>query len=503
MLPCWRQQIREARRALDQGKLEKACEMLGQDDLREFRQAQVLSTEVANQVARRARGSWEAGQSMAAWRDLALAKKMDSNLPEVSHLQQEFSERLLRQAEEYLATGRTEAAKQNLRKLALRKLGGARRRELEEIAVALHQAETLLARGKAAEAIQALPICDTTFDSTTFDNSTTAAAKPRRALATRIEQLRQGCEEHRTLSQQLLEAMVAKQWSAVLLAAGEILALAPHDRNAQLARRKSWRAVGLDATVACRPSTGLLPKAIERVPLALPSVGKKADIGKRAGVGHDRVATESTNSSITPHETMPGFTSPHRFMIWVDSVGGYLVCTDAEVVLGQPVPGGPSIAVPIRADLSARHALLRRDGTTYTLEPLGEVAVDGRKLTGPMLLGNEHEIQLGQSVRLQFSKPHALSATARLTPLSHHRTEPRADSVLLMADSCVLGPKSHCHIVCRGWASDLILFRQEEQIFCRATEPVEVDGEEVSGPTPVDLGARIEGEGFAMSLEGA
>ena len=161
---------------------------------------------------------------------------------------------------------------------------------------------------------------------------------------------------------------------------------------------------------------------------------------------------------------MPGFTSPHRFMIWVDSVGGYLVCTDAEVVLGQPVPGGPSIAVPIRADLSARHALLRRDGTTYTLEPLGEVAVDGRKLTGPMLLGNEHEIQLGQSVRLQFSKPHALSATARLTPLSHHRTEPRADSVLLMADSCVLGPKSHCHIVCRGWASDLILFRQEEQI---------------------------------------
>ena len=69
---------------------------------------------------------------------------------------------------------------------------------------------------------------------------------------------------------------------------------------------------------------------------------------------------------------------------------------------------------------------------------MGEVTVDGRKLTGPMVMGNRHELRLGSAVRLEFVKPHALSATARLTPLSGHRTEPRADAVLLIAQTTVI-----------------------------------------------------------------
>ena len=67
------------------------------------------------------------------------------------------------------------------------------------------------------------------------------------------------------------------------------------------------------------------------------------------------------------------------------------------------------------------------------------------------MLADNQLIQLGDNVRLRFTKPHALSATARLVLESHHKTQPSADAVLLMADSCVLGPNRHCHVRCRNW----------------------------------------------------
>ncbi len=202
-------------------------------------------------------------------------------------------------------------------------------------------------------------------------------------------------------------------------------------------------------------------------------------------------------------DTMPSSAALSRFMIWVDSVGGYLVCTDDEVVLGHPAKDSV-IALPIRADLARRHAILRREAGTYTIEPLGKVSIDGRPLTGPTVLGGEQEIQLGDTVRIKFTMPHALSATARLLLTSPHRTEPRADAVLLMADSCVLGPKSHCHIECRGWGGDVVLFRKGEGLAVRASEPISIDGVEVvevAGPADLPLGSRLEGESFALSLE--
>ena len=139
-------------------------------------------------------------------------------------------------------------------------------------------------------------------------------------------------------------------------------------------------------------------------------------------------------------------------------------------MLGQP-SAGDKIAVPILADLSRRHAVIRRDAGAYVLEPLQRTRVDGREITTPFVLSNNHLIQLGDNVRLRFTRPHALSATARLTLESHHKTQPSADAVLLMADSCVLGPNRHCHVRCREWERDVVVYRQNDRIFCRAGEP--------------------------------
>lgn len=166
-------------------------------------------------------------------------------------------------------------------------------------------------------------------------------------------------------------------------------------------------------------------------------------------------------------------------MLWIDGVGGYLVCWGERVVLGQPWHGlparepqaekitgkmpvsrmenGPEIG--IWGDLSRSHAAITRVGDGYTLEPLRTTRVDGRSLTETALLADGQVIQLGESVRLNFRQPHPWSRSARLELASHHRPQPAADGVLLAAEVLILGSGPHCHVVCPGWKHEVLLVR--------------------------------------------
>jgi pSer/pThr/pTyr-binding forkhead associated (FHA) protein len=189
-----------------------------------------------------------------------------------------------------------------------------------------------------------------------------------------------------------------------------------------------------------------------------------------------------------------------RFMLWIDAVGGYWVCLGDEVTIGQPSWQGTA-DVPILGDLSSRHALIRRDGEEYLIEALREVYVDGSPVDNVGWLRNRSRIQLGRSVQLLFRRPHALSGTARLDFLSRHRTQPAADAVLLMADTCILGPKRHCHVVCPEWTRELVLYRHEGELYCRAAGPFEIDGVACVDRGRIIKNSRIQGEGFSVNLE--
>lgn len=190
-----------------------------------------------------------------------------------------------------------------------------------------------------------------------------------------------------------------------------------------------------------------------------------------------------------------------KFYAWVDTVGGYWICLSDSVTLGQPIgEDGPDL--PILGDLSKRHALIWRDGEGYLIEAIRDVRVDGQLVGRVAGLKDGSVIQLGSGVRLVFRRPHALSATARLDFASGHRTQPSVDAVLLMADSCVLGPKRHSHIVCRDWRDEVVLYRHENQLYCRATSPMEIDGRRCpSGRGAVTSNSRIVGERFSLTLE--
>ena len=85
--------------------------------------------------------------------------------------------------------------------------------------------------------------------------------------------------------------------------------------------------------------------------------------------------------------------------------------------------------------------------------------------------------------------------------LSPHRTQPFADAVILMAESCVLGPKWQNHVVCRDWNGDVVLYRSDKNIMCRAMESIEIDGKLHDGRGPVNPGSHVLGTDFSLTLE--
>jgi len=193
--------------------------------------------------------------------------------------------------------------------------------------------------------------------------------------------------------------------------------------------------------------------------------------------------------------------SPYpRFLLWVDAVGSFLVCPSPEVRLGQAVPGNP-VEVPLLADVSRHHATIRLDGESYLIDSRRDVRVNGRKLESSGRIGDGSLIELGSSVQLRFRRPHPLSATARLDFESHHHTHPSANSIVLLADACVLGPSSKSHVVCPDWPRDVVLFSRQGQLFCRTEGALEVDGSGRLHSAAITPHSRVAGEHFSFSLE--
>ncbi|HZZ73037.1 MAG TPA: FHA domain-containing protein [Pirellulales bacterium] len=192
--------------------------------------------------------------------------------------------------------------------------------------------------------------------------------------------------------------------------------------------------------------------------------------------------------------------APFRFLLWIDMVGGYWVCGDEVVALGRPSTNA-DVDVPIMADLSRRHAILRRDGEGYLLQPLREVRLNGSPQTTACWLKEGSLIELGSTVRLRFTKPHPLSATARLDFVSPHRTSPPTDAILLMAQSCILGPQPTSHVVCRRWTREVILHRQGNGLSYRGPKDSSIDEQPPCGCGPLPWNARVAGSNFSFSLE--
>lgn len=189
-----------------------------------------------------------------------------------------------------------------------------------------------------------------------------------------------------------------------------------------------------------------------------------------------------------------------RFQMWIDAVGGYTVCLADEILIGQAVPDSQA-DVAIFGDLSRRHAVLKREGESYSIVPHAPTKVNHRSIEGSQYLRDGNQLQFGASVVMRFRQPHPLSHSCRLEFVSPHRTQPHADGVLVLANSCILGPSQTSHVVCRQWTREIVLVRDGQSLRCHTTGEIEVDGKPVKQKSAINLDSRICGDDFAICLE--
>jgi hypothetical protein len=201
--------------------------------------------------------------------------------------------------------------------------------------------------------------------------------------------------------------------------------------------------------------------------------------------------------------TINGTAACDRYTLWIDGVGAYLLFLQDSVTFGGPARDDEPADVALLANLSRKHATIIRGGEGYLLQAQGPVQVAGRTVDDRAYLSHNSHIRLGHNVALRFRMPSALSATARLDFVSDHRPTQSVDGIILMEDTCLLGPGPDNHVTCPEWSESVVLFRKADELRCKSRGDIFVNGKLVkdaagavvqSGDivTGVDLRFRLE-----------
>jgi hypothetical protein len=253
----------------------------------------------------------------------------------------------------------------------------------------------------------------------------------------------------------LHEAATKKAWKDVVKLSEEVLAVAPQHLEARQARARAWRAIE--------------PETI--------SSGKHCP-------------------TTPPASAAPA--SP-RFFLWIDGVGGFLVCLGNQASIGQATPDS-TVEIPLFADVSRVHARLIRESEGYLIEAVRSVTLNGQAIERSALQSGDR-VTLGATCQMQFRQPTAISASARLDMVSGHRLALSVDAVLLMAETLVLGPGSQAHVTMPDLEKPIVLFRQREGIGVRHAGSFKINGTAVQDRGSLGVNATVSGDDFAFAIE--
>lgn len=176
------------------------------------------------------------------------------------------------------------------------------------------------------------------------------------------------------------------------------------------------------------------------------------------------------------------------FYWWIDAVGGFLVFTKPAVRIGQAGETGNDIR--IMADISARHAELRRGEGGNILNAFGDVTVNGTKAKS-FLLKDGDTIQM-RSVTMNYRQPMTWCSTAVLTIASSHRLPFSLDGVILLGESCVLGSQSDAHVP-TPWDAPVMVSHQKGRLWVRGPGPITIDGQEYPERGPMSDYSKVRG----------
>ncbi len=438
--------LRQAREALKHGRLEEAHRLLTQPAIRDHRAAGELLAQLVRAYAERGERCLKQQDVQGAWRDLLNAEQLQTAEKSVDSLRQTLVRLGVAEVRALLQAGDARRADEAVAHLRERRVRSTELQVLEEAARDWLHARDLAERGELASARDAVE-------------------RVRRRLLDRpaaLDRFAEDLDHQRRIFPPLLvrlhEAAEQGRWREVVELAEQVLAIAPQHPEARKARSRAWR-------------------AIEPVTVARPS------------------PDPSPNGEAQPCDNLPV-----RFLLWIDGVGGYLVCMGARVTFGQAIHDG-HVDIPLVADVSRLHASLTRDPEGYILEAVRPIQVNGREATRVLLQAGDR-ITLGASCQLQFRLPVPISTSARLDLVSGHRLPLSVDAVLLMADTLVLGEGPQVHVNVPDLKQPLVLFRQKDTLGVRYRGKLCINGH-TSGERLLlsDPQATVNGENISFALE--
>jgi hypothetical protein len=229
-------------------------------------------------------------------------------------------------------------------------------------------------------------------------------------------------------------------------------------------------------------------------------VAERVRVGRRSFAGVS-VAGVSVSLEPTIHELPRTLEPASQYLLWIDGVGGYLLCLSHRVTLGQ-ANGGALVDIPLLADVSRHHATLQRDPEGYCLEAIRKLQVNGKQSEKAMLRSADR-ITLGSSCQMQFWQNVPVSATARLDLVSGHRFFHPVDAVLLMADTLLIGPAPQAHVVVPDLTQPLVLYRNKNKLAARWSGNLVINGQVHNGKGDLDDGATLQTEQLTLALERA
>jgi hypothetical protein len=477
MLGQWRIVLRQAEDAARMGRFEDAFALVERADVADFRQVAMYRTRLGVDLLDRAVRRAKADDHEGAGADIALAERHQAPPDALATARHKLADRIAEDLRTDFDAGDPARVADRVAAWAERSVHGPSLRRLGEAADAWQQAQSELRRGEFGAAREHLDRAE----------RLAGPKAPARLVSLKPEiESRQAAASPRI--EALYQALAAGRWSAVLAAAEAVLELVPEHPTARQSRNQAWRQIGAmnhgDALFHVPGGSGVAP----------------ALAGGRTGRQAHEIHPAGSPTAVVPSAATAGSGTSPRFLLWADTIGGFLVCMGSHVVLGRATPDN-EVDIPLLGDLSRRHASIVRTGDSYVLKAHHDCYINGRPVAGEAPLRHGDVLRLGPSVELEFHQPSPASSTARLALVSRHRLPLAVDGILLMGETCIFGPSSQAHILAPALSQPVVLYRQADDLWCRAPGEFEVDGRACAGRSQLTRRSSVLGDGYSFSLE--
>jgi len=520
-------QIRQAEVAFADGRLDEACGLLADAELRSHRRGQTLVGRVVAALVERAAAHLEADRCSEALADLDKAEGLGGNQPTIARLreqvqravhQRQSSQRrradVVSAARRHMQNGRLSLADQVLAEMngdsraePLRR-EAAGRRAAGEAAVARARAAT--ERGDWAAAIDAVGAAETNEGPT--DRVSALRADVIGATARRIgEDVRRGRLD-------LAETLLAKLRPIV----------AGSTQVAELSRviaecRRAWGYVQRgDVQRACEvlqlvqtmlPEATWLAEAVAHAGRAAEAHGalRSGPLAMLSHTGDEPTGRTTLPMSAAdparqgieaPASARPAGPTPLRMLLHVDGAGSFVVMRSARVTVG-PVSSPARPDVGLMADANVPVVTIERADGDYFLRAAAPVVVNDRPTAGKLLADGDR-VALSPRCRFRFRLPNAASTTAVLELSGGRLAGGDARRVILLDREMILGAAASAHVRAAGLASQAVLFLRDGQLRCRTDLAVTADRRPMPGDAPVvPVGTPIHVGSVGLVLKGA